>query len=365
MLSEPLSSQKALSAGVSTQWRHDRGRRGLTLIELLVSIAVVGILISLLLPAISAAREAGRRVQCTNHLRQIGIGLHAYHNVHGTLPSGHVADLESELDGGSWGWGALLLPFVEQNPLSESLNTTGRSFDDVLSDEEAIRLLRTNVSVYQCPSDTRKGLSHQFRSIVVYETIFPTTSSSLDYLGHVRPPTRPPPLPPPPGPDPVPVLVPVAIRLSKANYVGSFGNQWKPHRLNWSNEDFEGNGLFGRNSDVSYSKVFDGTSHTLAVGERCMQNYAAVWAGGDSWQGCGFADNQMVLGTAFYPINDAPISQNIDCDGQGAANFSSNHSGGANFVFADGSVHFLSEHLDRTVFLNLAQRDDWKTVVDF
>jgi prepilin-type processing-associated H-X9-DG protein len=73
----------------------------------------------------------------------------------------------------------------------------------------------------------------------------------------------------------------------------------------------------------------------------------------------------MVLGTAFYPINDPPVNQNIDCDGRGSANFSSYHGGGANFLFADGSVQFLSEQIGRRVFHRLAERDDGEKLDDF
>lgn len=111
--------------------------------------------------------------------------------------------------------------------------------------------------------------------------------------------------------------------------------------------------------------IFDGVSSTIAIGERSIQNYAAVWVGGNSWQGCGFADNQMVLGTTFYPINDPPLSLNLDCDGQGSANFSSYHEAGSHFLFADGSVHFLTEQIDRDLLRKLADRDDGETVAHF
>ncbi|MEM0926358.1 MAG: DUF1559 domain-containing protein [Planctomycetota bacterium] len=336
------------------------GRRGVTLIELLVVVAIIGVLVGLLLPAVSAAREAARRMQCSNNLRQIGIGLHAYHDVYSTFPAGHVAHLESGRDGRSWGWGALLLPFVEQVPLSQKLRTHRRTFDAVALDPRSNLLLQTGVSLYRCPSDPGGELSHPFRSIFLSGSASGSTSRSASEsdasVAHIYV---------PPDPDPDVISFSFAVKVAKANYIGSFGSQWKDQRLDWTNKDFQGNGMFGRNSDVTFSKVLDGTSHTIAIGERCLRNYAAVWAGGNSWRGCGFGDNQMVIGTAFYPINDPPIRQNVDCDGQGSANFSSYHYGGASFLFADGSVQFLSEQIDRSVFKDLAQRDDGKTVVDF
>ena len=333
-------------------------RPGLSLVELLVTMAIIGALIALLLPAVLAQRETARKTQCASRLRQVGIGLHAYHEVYSTFPSGLVAEMESGLDGKSWGWGALLLPFVEQRALSGQLDPTRRSFDEVASDPNRERYLRSNVDLYRCPSDTGDELSHRFRSIFVPWS----RESTLAFAGSSAAPAHVSPVPVPPPNQPVTLFVGVSI--ARSNYVACIGSQWKSKREDWSITDFEGNGLFGRNSEVRQSGISDGASNTLAVGERCDRNYAAVWAGGNSWQRCGFWDNQMVLGTAFYPINDAPISQNIDCDGQGSANFSSYHHGGANFVYADGSVHFLAQQIDVRAFHRLARRDDGENIGD-
>lgn len=331
-------------------------RLGLTLIELLVGLTIMGVLLAVLLPAVSAAREAARRMQCSNNLKQIGIGLHAYHNTHSTFPPGHIANLKSDSDGRSWGWGALLLPFVEQTALAEQLDTTRQSFDAVASSPGLAGLLKTNVSLYRCPSDPGNGMSHPYRSIFVTGSAALDSSTipsaGLSVVGHIfRPPSG--------------RNVVGGTQIAKSNYVGSIGSGWKPQRAEWGNRDFLGNGLFGRNSDRDIAEIFDGTSNTLAVGERCMRNYAAVWAGGNSWKGCGFTDNQMVLGSAFYPINDLPITQNLDCDGRGAANFSSYHHAGSHFLFVDGSVRFLSQYIDTILFRNLAQRDDGENLGDF
>ncbi|WP_436715640.1 DUF1559 domain-containing protein [Roseiconus lacunae] len=374
-----LRGDVALSPGTSIEspngkrvrenrWRHLR--HGLTLIELLTVIAVLSVLGALLLPAVSEAREAARRMQCSGKMRQMGVALHAYHGAHSRFPPGHLADLKSGGDGRSWGWGTLLLPFIEQRSLADQLRSVNRSFDEVASDESRSALLQTNIDLYQCPSDTGDSLSHPYRSILVPITVMPESSSFADGPSSLTTPDHavkpPPPPPPPPEPPPVePQIIYVAIRLGKSNYVGSIGSRWKTERSDWDVNDFRGNGVFGRNSDLTIAEIFDGMSNTLAIGERCMRNYSAVWAGSNSWQGCGFVDNQMMLGTAFYPINDSPVRQNIDCDGQGSANFSSYHGGGANFLLADGAVRYLTEHIDIRVFQNLAQRDDGEKVGDF
>ncbi|MEO1526101.1 MAG: DUF1559 domain-containing protein [Planctomycetota bacterium] len=333
-------------------WNH--GREGVTLIELLVVIAILGLLGALLLPSVSAAREAARRVQCANRLRQTGLALHAYHGVHSTFPPGYVADLGDDGDGRSWGWAAVLLPFIEQGAFSNRLGVTQSSFDTVATTSRGRRLLQSNVSFFLCPSDPGDSQAHPFRSIVISTSLASNVPQTQNLLAHTS-------VPPGSGSG----GISLRMQISKSNYIGSHGSEWKSRRSTWDDGDFKGNGLLGRNSDIRIADVLDGTSHTLAIGERCMENYAAVWAGTSSWRKCGFADNQMVLGTASYPINDPPISLNVDCDGQGSANFSSYHAGGANFAFADGSVQFLSEQIDMEVYQRLAQRNDRERIDDY
>lgn len=342
-------------------------RQALSLVELLVVIAVIGTLIALMLPAVSAQRETARKTQCVSRLRQAVIGLHAYHEAHSSFPPGHVAEVESGFEGKSWGWGALLLPFVEQQTLSDRLDPTKRSLDEVASDPERAWYLLSNVDLYRCPSDVEDELSHRFRPLFVPLAVRDQLSWSQEprrvyagrglVLAHISP-------PPPPPPD-QPLAFLMGVRIARSNYVACIGSQWKLRQVDWSNADFEGNGLFGRNSDVRQSEISDGASKTIAIGERCDRNYAAVWAGGNTWNRCGFADNQMVLGTAFYPINDAPTYRNVDCDGEGSVNFSSYHHGGANFAFADGSVRFLVQTIDSHALRRLARRDDGENPGDF
>ncbi|MEM1060705.1 MAG: DUF1559 domain-containing protein [Planctomycetota bacterium] len=326
-------------------------RAGLTLIESVVVVAVIGGLAALLLPAVASSRQAARRMQCTHNLRQIGLALHNYHDTFGTFPPGQLADVEAPQDGAYWGWAALLLPFMEQRPLHEELSIGVLSIDEVAGDPTRASLLQTGIELYRCPSDPSEQSSHRFRTIDA-ATPGPVTA-------HIF-------IPPgpggPSGGTPVPTT---SITIAKANYVGSYGSGWKSRRADWDADDFAGDGLFGRNSEVDIAAIRDGTSNTLAVGERSSRNYAAVWAGGNSWQGCGFADNQMVLGTAFYPLNDPPLAANIDCDGGGSANFGSEHPGGANFLFADGGVRPLSETIDGDVYRRLARRDDGEVPGEF
>ena len=123
-----------------------RPRRAFTLIELLVVIAIIGVLIALLLPAVQAAREAARRMSCTNNLKQIGIAMHNYHDAHGRLPIGYT--FTPGYTRGGFGWGAMILPGVEQGPLFDAAN-----FSLPLWHDANTTLATTTIGFYLCPSD--------------------------------------------------------------------------------------------------------------------------------------------------------------------------------------------------------------------
>lgn len=135
-------------------------RRGFTLIELLVVIAIIGVLIALLLPAVQAAREAARRSQCSNNLKQISLGLHNYHDSTGSLPWGH-----GPFGWNDWGALVLMLPYVEQAPLYNSINFNTTIGGAAPANAQNLTIQRVSVNMYQCPSDadkltTREGHSN-------------------------------------------------------------------------------------------------------------------------------------------------------------------------------------------------------------
>lgn len=281
--------------------------RGFTLIELLVVIAIIAVLIALLLPAVQQAREAARRSSCKNNLKQIGLALHNYHDVHSVFPPGQIRGEDliaagTNEYGNGFSWGAMILPFIDQAPLYEQLD-----FNIGTNEGNNLPLITSlsAMTVVLCPSDAdRPGV----RSIGTHPTT-PATS-----------------------------------------YAGSSGafNNWSDS----TNSRLSG-GFFtidpARPSSIA--SITDGTTNTIAVGERSYK----VWEGG-IWLGAtnpgiapGAGDRAYAqdwwLSYAIYPITNTYISGMPST----SIRFGSQHTGGAQFCMADGSVRFISENINHVL----------------
>ena len=131
-------------------------RAGFTLVELLVVIAIIGILIALLLPAVQAAREAARRAQCTNNLKQFGLAVHNYHDTYGSFPMGWMIDTSHSGNPSGWGWQVYLMPFMEQGTLFDAMDPNQYSLYEVsnsLNPRNDCHILQTEIDSSRCPSD--------------------------------------------------------------------------------------------------------------------------------------------------------------------------------------------------------------------
>jgi len=274
-------------------------------------IAIIGILVALLLPAVQAAREAARRMQCTNNLKQIGIAMHNYHDVHQSFPSGSVTKAlpSGQVPGGreSWGWHVFIMPQMEQQSLYDQLRPTERRLADVFDTPDEV-LLQTHIAPYHCPSDARKSVVLKTRRM---------------FLGNNN----------------------TDLDVGKSNYAAVMGFY---DGAAFAAGHGENNGVFFNNSKISFADVLDGTSTTFCVGERETGCAAASWPGVRNPPGpchCGVFHNRGRVSIKLnHPSPYTPKSPESDCPCDSCTEgFSSRHPGGGNFLFCDGSVHFVPD----------------------
>jgi prepilin-type N-terminal cleavage/methylation domain-containing protein len=280
-------------------------RRGFTLVELLVVIAIIGILVALLLPAVQAAREAARRMQCSNNLKQIALGLHNYADTFQVFPSGWSEPTAATRE--AWGWSAMMLPYVEQGSLHQQMRVAqGNMADNLLSAnwQPVVAGLVTPLTAFMCPSDS----GYQNRGQVHNDRRF---NGAAGYAAHNYIP-------------------------GVSNYMGNAGHNTA--RLNVE----ENTGIFFGNSRISFKDIRDGTSNTFAVGERDTLNCrSGTWVGVRNTSGGGTRGVFVVSGHSRARINESVLPWDDDPEGCGQG-FGSLHPGGAQFGLCDGSVTFIS-----------------------
>ncbi|APW61023.1 DUF1559 domain-containing protein [Paludisphaera borealis] len=303
-----------------------RPTAGFTLIELLVVIAIIAVLIALLLPAVQAAREAARRAQCVNNLKQIGLGLHNYSDSHNVFPPGYTSYYKK--DGGDagtaeddigqgWGWASLILPHIEQRPLYDAINF---NLTMTFPANYTAQLLR--VGSYLCPSD------------VTLETVPVRNEANTETV----------------------------YTVGSGNYVGMYG------RGEIGAAPGRGDGMFFRNSRIGFAAITDGTSNTIAVGERSHNLSYVTWTGRaiggwlfktSSFEGG--ADQFAVDPEESFTMILGPVGME---NGPRTPNhpeahvedYWSRHPGGVNFAFGDGSVRFIKNSINPTPWQALATR---------
>jgi len=317
-------------------------RRGFTLIELLVVIAIIAVLIALLLPAVQSAREAARRSQCVNNLKQIGLALHNYHSVIGSFPMTATiaySDPGVQADWGTWGANALLLPYLEQKPIYDSINFDWTVWQGGGAANNTTASL-ARLSSFVCPSD---GLVGQ--------------ENTNNYFGSI----------------------------------GTTGGFYPNH---------ESTGIFASKRTYGISNVTDGTSNTIAYSEALVSTtifgakqtrwrdgpsnsggvsaaYSALDAASNragllqDWELCnewfatqrnmgqrGYRWGLGAVGECLfqtlvppnsneYPWNSCRMDCGPDCGAlqSGYFNATSNHPGGVNVAMADGSVKFIKSSI--------------------
>ncbi|MAT71341.1 MAG: hypothetical protein CMJ58_17665 [Planctomycetaceae bacterium] len=313
-----------------------RRARGFTLVELLVVIAIIGVLVALLLPAVQSAREAARRMSCTNNLKNIILAAHNYHGSVGEFcPSAQLPGKSSET---SISMHISLLPYIEQGALDAVVTERLRNSPNGTLDELALTdaLLNGEITIYWCPSrdqSEQEDFTDAGRALVTY---FGVTGA------------------------------------------GRNGNRYTFANPAQCGEVFN-DGVFYPYEAVSIKHITDGTSQTLAIGERTYQlrtffagafyNGAKPYSAGTT-QVCSHAAKNMRWGiTSPEDVGYYVMAQNAPNGSPKTILFNdlffgSDHPSGANFAYADGSVHFLADDTSVTVLRNLATRSGGETAQD-
>ena len=317
-------------------------RRGFTLVELLVVIAIIGILIGMLLPAVQSVREAARRAQCSNNLKQQGLALHNYESSHMNFPFGATGGTNRASHWGP-GWQLRILPQLEQENIYESVSFAGNGFARFNLDPWDGALLESFV----CPSSPIEPLQ---------------PGGILD-----------------------------AVETQRSHYIGFAGSVADANFPEIRNRDdtelgiLAGGGMLPVHEEILIGEVTDGTSNTALIGEASnyifdvagdmfrpaqllaltcsARNQGGPTNGSDrewrtSW-------NVNTVTSIRYGINQT----DADLPGTGAGNLNggmiSAHPGGANACFGDGSTHFISDSIDLLTLKSLATRDDGLVLGDF
>jgi prepilin-type N-terminal cleavage/methylation domain-containing protein/prepilin-type processing-associated H-X9-DG protein len=358
-----------MTRALSTTRRATSPRNAFTLVELLVVIAVIGILVGLLLPAVQSAREAARRMECSNNLKQLGLAIHNYQSALGRFPSGYVSFAtrdgvgppEAAIDpltwdaAPGWGWGALLLPFIEQNTVSDAID-----FRLPIWAPANRPFVATRLQGFLCPSSS--GPEQPF--VVRGETAAPLTRYGAP------------------------------LTLGRSHYVASHGQEscWGECGSAATGEIFtniytgettvvpvNGNaanvadGPFYRNSNVSFRDITDGTSNTIFLGEHSSRLSEKTWVGvvPGAFTHPQFLtpENGPDAAATLVLVHAGPSGGELDITGTPIihpVNFPTlhvgqmfaEHPGGGNIAFGDGSVRFIADTVDLILFAELSSMNE-------
>jgi len=322
--------------------RNTRRSPAFTLVELLVVIAIIGVLFAMLLPAVQGAREAARKTQCANNMRQVGLALHSFHALHRKFPPGQIDD-----DNDCYGWAVYLLPFLEEKYIFDSLIDSQvvfvyREGDHTLPQPPC----GDPKNIDPCGNYVQVRMNH---ANGVCKAEIPTFMCPSDMLPRTD-----------------------DAGYGKSNYCGNSGWAYG----NWGCAAYKGvyqNGVLLFDNDnnstvlVKIQDIADGTSRTIAVGEVTESQDVSsangnanfpIWPGGSDEGGC----DATKIGS-WGRIVDTTFFLNRRTGWESNLSFGSQHPGGAQFTLADGATVFLSEDIDTELYRRLGSRNDYNPVV--
>jgi prepilin-type N-terminal cleavage/methylation domain-containing protein len=313
---------------------------GFTLVELLVVIAIIGLLIALLLPAIQAAREAARRMECSNKIRQIALACHNHHDAHQTFPYGILSTSESNSTN-RWynnsthgiSWSVHLLPFMELTSVQEQMLAV-------------LKMNNANITLHE-PINTGNidWWSNTTDDIDSVTPTLPLNASKIELSQFVCPSC------------PAGQRTPNYSNNAKSNYIGIIGAE--DLNSNWQSRgyNFKSNGVFSPNTRTSFDSITDGTSNTLIFSECSAIRNAANVSISPAPPLIG-TNTAKYMGGVLKSAFNSPVNFKINAPAPTNQEFhvSSMHAGGANFGIGDGSGRFVSEMIDMALYSYLSTR---------
>ena len=333
-----------------------RRRPGFTLVELLVVIAIIGILIALLLPAVQAAREAARRAQCSNNMKQIGLGLHNYHDSYKTfpfawmlyLPGGRIPELNLQC------WGTRILPYMEQGAVYDRYDDRYPSvtlFAGIPAVQQNLDTIKIVIPEFICPSTPADGVDRIYNSDlspIGWPLIWDAAPSDYTAITGVR------------------------GDFSRLAYAGWSGSGGRDGVLQFNGHDAANPAAPEELNTSSIANITDGTSNTVMVGERTGGGEIFLKGGRIAPSGAPYDDarnsngggwGDFLNGEHWYSgslFDGTPGPDGgpcpINCTNRRSAGFYAFHPGGAQFLLADGTVRFISETVDAFTFAAITTR---------
>ncbi|MBI1249583.1 DUF1559 domain-containing protein [bacterium] len=316
-----------------------------TLVELLVVIAIIGVLIALLLPAVQQAREAARRMSCTNNLKQIGLAVQNFHDTYNKIPAGVYDHDPATANEAEWGWTVMIFPFLELKNEYEVLDPAHKTLGDNISlitatshngdtpvsawpaaVQPLVQLVGNELKVWNCPSGSSNIPTTNFNGIKRNAGVTRST-----YVGNCG---------------------------DGINY--GYGSKYGV-LMGWD--------AYPGGKELGFQDITDGLSNTYLVGEKAHKDSTQdipAWLGCGKWPGNG--DNASpLLSLTNYPINYFKGSETSGAviNNSYRKGFSSFHPGGVQFVFVDGSVHFIADTINVYTHKYLGRRNDGQVLGEY
>jgi len=343
------------------------GKRGFTLIELLVVIAIIAILIALLLPAVQQAREAARRTQCKNNMKQIGLALHNYHDAFRTFPPSAIILPDAVTPGTKTvAWGTLILPYLDQAPLYNRYNFSVSALPAALggTPDQVINqtLIGNPLAAFMCPSTPGSSPAVYTVSLPPPFPSVPFSFGRSDY-------------------SPSAGVRKVFLQLATGQTPGPPFPPNETGIMHWEGKVnvFLPASASSEHSSSPIRNVTDGTSNTILVGERVGANViyrrrvvnAADTAASGFFNGGGWGDPfngyHSINGSLFdgAPATGSGGPCGINCTNALRKGFMSFHVGGAHFLMGDGHVRFLSENMSARILKGLITRSGEELIGEY